>query len=250
MHKAFNKWGNTLSNWAQAETGERRAELFKQACGKYAQAVAIKADNHEAFYNWGTALSAWAQAETGHERARLLEQAVEKVDTAFQLAEKDGYADAAAFYAAHMVHLLLSQCRRSIAVDNRGDAGRAFSSVIEWLHRAAIERRLRALVIFFRDALQEKTAELCKALLDDLAAGGFTEEVELLAPFREAVDYWTSGRNAEILDRLNPELRKLVEAIINEAGDIKKGKVASGKKAGSIGKPRLKKTSKSGGAWQ
>ena len=250
MHEAFYNWGNILNAWGKAETGERRAELFKEACGKYEQAVAIKPDMHEAFYNWGNTLNAWGQAKTGHEQARLLEQAVEKVDAAFRLAEKDSYANAAAFYAAYMVRLLLNQCKSSIAEDNRGDASRAFSSVLEWLHRAAIERRHRALAFFFRDALQENTAELCKALLDDLAAGGFTEEVELLAPFREAVDYWTAGRNAEILDRLNPELRKLVEAIINEAGVIKKGKAASGKKAGRTGKTQLKKTSKPGGAWQ
>ena len=49
-----------LSDWALYETGDRRAELFKEACGKYEQAVAIKADMHKAFNNWGNALNAWA----------------------------------------------------------------------------------------------------------------------------------------------------------------------------------------------
>jgi len=213
-HEAFYNWGNALSDWARDETGERRAELFKEACGKYEQAVAIKADKHEAFNNWGNALSDWARDETGHEQARLLEQAVEKVAAAFRLAGKNGNASAAAFYAAHMVHLLLNQCKSSIAADNRGDALRMFSSVLGWLHRAEVESRSRELVLFFRYALCEKTASLCSTMLDDLATGAFDAEAELLNPFREAVNYWTSGKNEEVLDRLNPEMRKLVEEIV------------------------------------
>lgn len=183
--------------------------------------VTLNSDKHEAFYNWGNALSDWALYETGHEQARLLEQAIEKVATAFRLAEKDGNASAAAFYAAHMVRLLLNQCKSSIAADNRGDALRIFSSVLGWLHRAEVERQSKELVLFFRYALFEKTASLCKALLDDLATGGFDAEAELLNPFREAVNYWTSGKNKEVLDRLNPEMRKLVEEIIRRGSPEK-----------------------------
>jgi hypothetical protein len=200
--------------------------------------VEIKADFHEAFNNWGNALSDWAEGETDREQARLQDQAVEKVGAAFRLAEKEGYETAAAFYAAHMVHLLLNQCKSSIEADNRGDAGRAFSSALEWLHRADVERRRRELMLFFRKALREKTAGLCKMMLDELAAGSFDEEVELLAPFREAVNYWTSGKNAEILDRLNPELRKLAEAIISKGVMGKKDKGVSRKKDGRTGKSR------------
>jgi hypothetical protein len=213
-HEAFYNWGNALTDWARGETGDRRAELFREACEKYKLAVAIKPDKHSAFYYWGIVLIEQARNETDHEQARLTEQAIEKVDAAFRLAESDGNASASAFYAAHMVHLLLIQCNRSIAENNWGDAGRAFSSALDWLHKAHLEKRRTELVLFFQQSLREKTAEQCKALLDDLATGGFDAEAELLNPFREAVNYWTSGKNEEVLDRLNPEMRKLVEEII------------------------------------
>jgi hypothetical protein len=178
------------------------------------KAVELKPDKHDALNNWGNALSDWARVESGPERVRLLEKAIEKVYAAFQLAERGNDASAAAFYAVHMVHLLLNQCQSSIEADNRGDAGRAFSAGLDWLHRAEVEKRRMVLALFFRQTLREKTAELGKMLLDELEARGFDEETELLVPFREAVKYWTSGKNAEVLDRLNPEMRKLVEQII------------------------------------
>jgi len=39
-------------------------------------------------------------------------------------------------------------------------------------------------------------------------------ELALLEPFVLAVEYWQKGKDAQVLDRLNPELRQLVEAII------------------------------------
>lgn len=45
-------------------------------------------------------------------------------------------------------------------------------------------------------------------------AKGMNDELELLTPFAKAVEYWQKGKDEEVLGRLNPEIRKLVEQII------------------------------------
>ena len=39
-------------------------------------------------------------------------------------------------------------------------------------------------------------------------------ELAVLEPFVRAVEYWQRGKDAEVLDRLNPEVREIVEEII------------------------------------
>jgi hypothetical protein len=49
---------------------------------------------------------------------------------------------------------------------------------------------------------------------------GMNDELALLAPFDKAVEYWQKGKDEEVLDRLNPEVRELVEQIIQtRSGD-------------------------------
>ena len=47
-----------------------------------------------------------------------------------------------------------------------------------------------------------------------MRARGMEQELGMLEPYVKAVEYWQKGRDAEVLDRLNPEVRELVEQII------------------------------------
>ena len=50
------------------------------------------------------------------------------------------------------------------------------------------------------------------------------EEVHLLSPLAIACEYWQKGEDAKILDRLNPELREVVEDIIKRSEEKHKKK--------------------------
>jgi hypothetical protein len=51
-----------------------------------------------------------------------------------------------------------------------------------------------------------------------MPASARDEALSLLSPFERAAAYWREDENPEILDRLNPELRPLVEAVIAHRG--------------------------------
>ena len=70
--------GNRLGDQANARLAEEADRLFEAAGEKFAQAIAIKPDQHDALYNWGTTLGDQAKTKTGNEADRLFEAAGEK----------------------------------------------------------------------------------------------------------------------------------------------------------------------------
>ncbi len=72
------------------------------------------------------------------------------------------------------------------------------------------------LVSFCSCIAREEHADICHRLLAILEERGMTDELALLVPFAHAVEYWRKGKDMEVLDRLNPEVRELVEAIIRK----------------------------------
>ena len=67
------------------------------------------------------------------------------------------------------------------------------------------------------EVLSRQRVQFYEGILVLLHERGLKDEAELLTPFTIAAEYWENGDDAEVLDRLNPEVRKLVEQIIEAA---------------------------------
>ncbi|HIE53476.1 MAG TPA: hypothetical protein EYP85_17120 [Armatimonadetes bacterium] len=112
----------------------------------------------------------------------------------------------------------LARSQAALAAQNWGTAREAFHTALEQAREVERRKWWAALVNYFRAILGEETAAQVGELLTLLEREGFTDEVELLAPFRYAVEYWRRGRDMEVLDRLNPEVRTVVEDIVKGRG--------------------------------
>jgi hypothetical protein len=159
-------------------------------------------------------LGALARTKTGAEQERLLEMAWGKVVQAAELASSHQVQELEALYCAHLVHIGLFTCCVAIQADNRGHARSSFESALDRLPRAVPKLAQEELVGFFRGMVGVQTADLCAEFFATMKARDMRDELELLTPFAMAVEYWQKGEDEEVLDRLNPEVRRIVEAII------------------------------------
>ena len=228
MHQALYNWGTALDALARTKTGAEQDALFREACAKFEAALRIKPDKREALNNWGAALAALARTKPGAEQDALFEAAQAKVRRALDVARAAADAEPAAFYAAHLVHLGL---RRAAVAFDRADTGQGrahFLDALELFTDAEQDLAVGELTAFMRAAATEDQAELCTELLDAMRERGMERELGLLEPFAKAVEYWQKGRDAEVLDRLNPEMREIVEQIIRGEGGDNQTRAAAG----------------------
>ncbi len=81
MDKVSWSWillGNRLGDQGKQQTGAEADRLFELAGQKYAEALAIKPDEHNALFNWGVMLGDQAKKKLGPEADRLFELAGKK----------------------------------------------------------------------------------------------------------------------------------------------------------------------------
>jgi tetratricopeptide (TPR) repeat protein len=207
--------GVALSNLAETKTGKAQEALFKQAFDKYEAALKIKPDMHEALNNWGNALSSLAEKKKGDEQKHIFVDALDKVDLAIQLSESLEKSPDTAFYSAHFIHISLALTSLEIERDNRGEALKFFERALDRFPNAEPELAREEIAAFFRRSLDERTAEICGDLLGLMDNRKMVDELALLSPFASAIEYWQKGKDEEVLDRLNPEVRQLVEKILS-----------------------------------
>ena len=84
---------------ARRATGSEAERLFREACAKYEQAVAIKPDDHEALDNWGNTLLEMAKVAEPPIRESLFEQAAQKLIEAEKVRPGTGAYNLACVYA-------------------------------------------------------------------------------------------------------------------------------------------------------
>lgn len=222
MHKALHDWGGALVELALKRSGPEADSLFASAFEKYEAAIRIKPDLHEALNNWGDALWALARTKSGTQLEALLEAAAAKIAEALRLASSAEANDAAAFYCAHLLSLTLRRCANAVATRNLGQARSLFSQAMVLMQQARQDLAGPPIVWFFEHLATYGTATLYAEFLDAIRARGMDRELPLLEPFVKAAEYWQKGRDAEVLDRLNPEVREIVEEIIRR-GEKKDG---------------------------
>jgi hypothetical protein len=106
----------------------------------------------------------------------------------------------------------LAECARAVEEENTGRARTCFPAVLEAWKGDRREASIH-LFGFFSDTLREDRLSLNEHLMNNLAEK-MPDLHEMFAPFRHVLRYWKSGHDPEILDRLLPEIRILMEAIL------------------------------------
>jgi tetratricopeptide (TPR) repeat protein len=215
-HEALYNWGNSLRALADTKVGEERDRLYQEAFDKYQKALEIKPDFHEALNNWGNSLGALAGTKHGPEQERLFEEAMGKILAAIRAASSQGDREGLSSYSAHFIHIALTGCQFAVQADNRGQARALFETVLQKLPLAREDLATKELVSFFGNVLREKTASICGDMFALMEEQKLDQAVGVLEPFRIAITYWQAEKKdrEEVLDRLNPEVREIVEAII------------------------------------
>ena len=214
--KVLCHWANALADLARINTGDDQERLFEQAADTYRRALARDPDLLAAANNLGVALADLAYAKTGLEQDRLLEQACEHFDRACQI---DPASSMARFNATVA---FLRHCLADMRDKNSGRAEAFFGQALDRAENAPQSARdlmLDPFKDFFRCAAREDTAAFAEELLGALRQPELARELDVHTPFKKAHEYRQKGRDTEVLDRLNPELRRVVEEIIQEPAD-------------------------------
>ncbi|MCI0513435.1 AAA family ATPase [candidate division KSB1 bacterium] len=245
MHAAWYNWGNALGRLAR-QTGERT--LFEAAFEKYSNAVRIKPDDHEAWYNWGYYLGELTR-QTG-ERALLeatfekyaealriqpdkheahielglleiyqhhFEAAIPHFKKAFEIAIVKKLGNTIMLYGNNYVQSLFDTTLIQIQAQNLGQAKTRFTEALNLKTVLDAESWKKKLIDFFNQLTTQNQVSIFRVLYQILSRPEHAVEIELLQPFALACDYWGNGDNPKVMDELNPELREIVEKIIQKS---------------------------------
>lgn len=202
-YEAWNGRGIALAGLGRCE----------EAIKSHDEALKIKPDYHGTWHCRGTALAELEQYE----------DAIESYLKGLEFAKGDKCIQISSF---GFVRAYLAVSCRNVLGTNAGVAKETFASALKYLLRVKQEELRKitgeVLIDYFRKIVSEKRFGIVKELLSMAQEKGLKDEVALLQPFVTANLYWEKGRDAEVLDRLNPEVREIVEEIIKRADEREK----------------------------
>jgi hypothetical protein len=114
---------------------------------------------------------------------------------------------------------------QNILKENIGSAKDAFSSAIIYFQKIKKEENKKKintrLIQHFQQMLKAKRFDIFNGFIDILVRNKMNDERELLDTLIIANNYFLNNKDAEILDRLNPEVRDIVEEIIKSTEEDK-----------------------------
>jgi tetratricopeptide (TPR) repeat protein len=214
--EALYNWGNTLVKLAHTKQGAEQERLFHLAFEKYEAAIKVKPDKHKALYNWGVALGDLARTKQGAEQERLFEIAFQKISDAIRIVSSQDNREIASFYAGHFMHITLLRCEIAVKAENIGQTRNMFKLALDQVPIAGEDLALFELFTFFTNVLKEPTVGICAELFGLMQKRNLKKPLGVLEPLSKAIEYWQKDEKTrdEVLDRLNPEVREAVEAII------------------------------------
>jgi hypothetical protein len=122
---------------------------------------------------------------------------------------------------ANQIRSLLNRALRQLEQKNFGKAKQLFMQTLQLKSQVSDQLWHQVLVEFFSNFIAKYHCEFFFELYELLKKKSLQKEAELLKPMAVVCDYWQKGEDAEVLDRLNPELRELVEDIIKTSRNKK-----------------------------
>ena len=211
FHEAFSNWGTALYELARLKNDEH---LYRQAFEKYERAVKIKPDDHKAINGLGV-INAYQ---------RKFGEALEHFEQAFQLSLKMDDQKSFAIYTGNIVRACTDLMKTEIKEKNMGSVKKTFIKYLSYKKYIAKEKWSEYLIDLFGSFLGRENIEIYFELERILRKQGNEDDLKLLFPIAKAFEYWSKNEDAEVLDRLNPEVREVVEDILKKAENKKNTK--------------------------
>ena len=212
--RALGNLGTSLHQLALLKDGEEKELLLKQSCEKHKEALSINPKEYKELNNLGAVLTELALMNKGEEQKKYFDEAESKIIEAIKIAKSQKSQDSVKNYSALFIYLNLLRSGIAIKLENIGNARDFFKTAIDYYPESNKEQANKVLIEFFADIITEKTADFCDELLGILSEKNMEEELMRLVPFASAIEYWKKNKDKEVLDRLNPEVREIVEKII------------------------------------
>lgn len=206
--------GRVMYDMAENESKTKSIDYLKLSISYYSEAKEINRFKEEVMVGIGNSLLEIALQSDRNDKKKYLNKALLQYDEAKDVAKKKNDIDEVEHCIFHRLIVLAYLAQVSLNDENYGDTKEIFDEIIEYIPQIRIDLVQRVLVLFFTDSLDKNTADVCSELLLKIQKKSFFNEEEFLLPFQYAIDYWLNNNNEEILDRLNPELREIVEQII------------------------------------
>jgi tetratricopeptide (TPR) repeat protein len=215
LYMAWNNWGNALFALARLKSSE---ELLHEADVKYTKVVEIKADEEVALYNLAL-ISDYLDQLKGHRV--LSRKTADKYKHAITIMEKSikliksvlGKNDNAAYCWFALSRLMFNEVQQN----NQG-------KFKDYMQRALVLKEYftndewnQRLMISVHSFFSKEKMNLFNEIIEILKKKKLDTEIALFQPYSIACEYWQKNGDSEILERLNPELREMVEAIINQS---------------------------------
>ena len=232
-HEAWNNMGN-----AYAEKGE-----YDEAISCYRKAVEIKPDKHEAWNNIGIA---YAKKGEYYEASRAFSKALELIENNKELVVPLLVNRAISYIAVKRYSSALKDAERAYQIAREMDfrplfqaaamlaaigalglskknvAKKNFSRALDYLERSLkyipdvpTEVGENLIGRYFKDLLGITGRAFMESAIQAIEGSGQADLVELLKPYRVALQY-IDKKDKTILNRLVPELRKIVEEIVTK----------------------------------
>lgn len=204
---ALNNWGTVLGKLARLKRDEA---LFQDAFDKYRRAVEIKPDFHQAFNQIGV-----IHALLGDMKSALI-QFGKALATAREVhvpeRELTNYYD-------NLHHAYDELCLSDIDRDDWSNLKSSFTNMMDLQETVPAEQGQERLLNVFYALLRKRRIKEFESLTNILLDRGMEKELGFLSPFSIIWDFWKHGNDQRIIDRLNPEVREVVEQILEDLGD-------------------------------
>jgi tetratricopeptide (TPR) repeat protein len=217
----FLVWGSSLILMSAMKDAAIKKDLLRQAINKYDKAIELDSDYYEiqihSMHGKGLALYTLALMAKGIEKRAYLENAFNSIQKAIEKTGKSNVKDH--YFYSEYLRIALLFCKTEINIQNYGHAKDIFMSALEKSSMAKEDVMKREYIRFFINILSENTVSICDEYIELLDKQKLTAITQVLEPFKSAITYWKTDEKDrdEFLDRINPEMREVVEELIQKS---------------------------------
>ena len=112
----------------------------------------------------------------------------------------------------------IDSINEQIQYQNLGQVKEIFNKFLSYKQEVPGEQWQQYLLKLFKSFLAKQNVAIYIELEQLLLDQGAQDDLQLLFPISRVYEYWRQNEDPEVLDRLNPEVREIVEEILEQAG--------------------------------